>query len=272
MKSVPQVPFDPVVMQRRHEGFAATAQRQLALLPARTLYELRPRDGLFTAAAAAAALGLHLEARRMLGCIARLADASLTVGGTASAVTIRSDWPEAGATVVTQGPADPVGPSDWLFAFSAAMVADDAEAERALLSQRTFRAAAGVRVDLFWVELVEAWAKIAAGDVGGAGAPLVRALQLTDPDHTLMSADQVLCVVVPIIELMLPALDRDQPGFDAAIVKGLERLNEFCTATGDMQLPHLPLHLLAAVRLGLRRGLALQVSSPVLEVLTAPSA
>ena len=269
MKSVPQLPFDPALMQRRFDGFRATGEKQMTLLPQRTLYEMRPRNGLYTVAAAAAALGCHDEARRILGCIARLANASLTVGASSGPVTIVCDWPERGYTVVGHGPADPVDAPDWVFAFSAAMTADDGEAERELLGRRTLRAARGVHFDAYWAELVETWARICAGDIGGAGAPLVRALELADPNDTVMSADYVLCVVVPVIELMLAALDRDQDAFDAAIVKGLERLQDLCAEEPNHERLHLPVHLLAAVRLGLRRGLRMQVTSPALQVLTA---
>lgn len=267
MKKLPPPPFDPEAMERRSASFRSTVTIQLERLSEHSLYDFRPRHRLLTAAAADVALGRGADARVLLSTLARLAVLSLTAGAEATAVSTALRWPPSIPRLETRGPADAVGASDWVLAFAAALVADDQEAEAALAERRALtRDAAGVRIDPYWGPLADSWCRLTAGDVRAAGASLARALELADPRKTIMSADYVLAIIAPTVEVTLRALERDQPGFTASIEKGVERLAEVSRTFDELAL--LPIHLLGAVRLGLRRGLAIELDAVQLGVLT----
>ncbi|MFT3843283.1 MAG: Imm49 family immunity protein [Myxococcaceae bacterium] len=269
MNTLPAPEIDRELLQRMYDGYTEGVRAKLGRLSERTLFQTRPRDDLFLAAAYATGLGKVEEGRLMLGALARLSSASLELGSSANVKTVELGWPPGQGALTLRGPADPVTAPEWVRSLSAALVARDAVAEAALRVATPAASSTALSWNPYWDAWVEAWKQALDGHAGPAGAALATALDRADPEHAYDEEDAqyMLGVIAPAIEVMYRALARDAAGCDQAIGKGLERVAHLYRSTPDQELRYLPIQLLGAVRLAERLGVARNVDSPVLAIL-----
>lgn len=269
MKTLPAPEIDRELLVRMYDAYTPGVRAMLGRLSERTLFQTRPRNELFLAAAYATGLGKLAEGRNMLGALARLSAASLELGSSANEKVVELAWPSEHPRLKVRGPADPVTAPEWVRSICAALVARDAVSEASLLGATPVASSPALSWNPYWDAWVGAWKHALSGNAGPAGAALATALERADPDQAYDEEDAqyMLGVIAPAIEVMYRALDRDAAGCDGAIEKALERLAQLYRSNPDQELRYLPIQLLGAVRLAERLGVARNVDSQVLAIL-----
>ena len=149
----------------------------------------------------------------------------------------------------------------WLDSAWLATLGDDAASVALLaLVQDDLLRASPARGDDFLYLLAGALRAYWTG--GDAGRPLLATLEATDPERvTQGSVDRVLDLHVPVIDAFFRLLERDDPGFDEALAKGLELHVRYWERAGIDAEALVPVRFAALARRARLTGMQVTIES-----------